>query len=46
VAFEMKWEPGIISRLFLDNRDYNGLFYWHDAIVEMNKEIEKITKKK
>jgi hypothetical protein len=39
----MKWQPEIISRLFLDNADYNGiLFYYEDIAAEhMALEAEK-----
>jgi len=43
---ETKWEPGIISRLFLDNIDHNGLFYYYEDIHVMNKQIAAIRKNK
>lgn len=30
-----------MGRLFLDNWDYCGLFFWYDDIIEVNKQIEK-----
>jgi hypothetical protein len=37
----MKFKPFDIGRLFLDRRDYEGLLFWYDAIVEINKPIKK-----
>lgn len=41
VGYEMKYSPLEISGLFLDRRDYEGLLFWYDAIVEINKPIKK-----
>ena len=37
----MKYSPATISGLFLDNIDFEGIMFWYEAIVEINKPIEK-----
>lgn len=37
----MKYEPRVISGLFLDAIDFEGLFYWYETIVEFNKPLDK-----
>jgi len=34
----MKYSPLVISGLYCDNKDYEGLLYWYDLIKQMNKE--------
>jgi len=33
----MKYSPVEIAGLYCDRLDFYGLFYWYDAIVEINK---------
>jgi NADP-dependent 3-hydroxy acid dehydrogenase YdfG len=35
-----KWEPGVISKMYLDDIDHEGLKYWYDDICEEIKKIE------
>lgn len=37
----MKYSPCVIAGLFLDNADFNGLYYWYETIVEFNKPPDK-----
>ena len=37
VVREFHWEPSVIGRLFLDKEDFQGLEYWSDNVIEMNK---------
>jgi hypothetical protein len=40
VAREYNWPPKVIGGLFLDRKDYHGLYYWFDAIVELSKRLK------
>ncbi len=34
IVNEYHWGPAVISGLFLDNTDYEGLIFWYEAIIE------------
>lgn len=34
VGFEMKWKPKVLKKLYVDDSDYNGLFFWYNEILE------------
>ncbi len=36
---EHHWPPETIGRLFFDAIDYNGLEYWYNDIIKVNKEL-------
>lgn len=40
VVRQNKWEPAIISRLFLDKQDYHGLEYWYEDAKQVIKEMK------
>jgi hypothetical protein len=46
VAREYNWPPKVIGGLFLDRRDYKGLYYWYDAICDNIKRIKDNNKRK
>ena len=33
----MKYSPPVISGLFLDNNDSDGLLFWYDFIIDLQK---------
>ncbi len=33
VGFEMKWTPEILNKLYLDDFDSSGLFFWYNEIL-------------
>lgn len=41
-----EWPPSEIGGLFFDRIDYEGLLYWYDDAIEMNKEIKSQMPKK
>ena len=34
------WSPKIINKMFADDYDYNGLFFWYDDVVKTDKEVK------
>ncbi len=41
VIEHFKWEPAAIGRLFWDNRDYEGLLYWYEYVLDYNRELKR-----
>lgn len=39
VVREHHWPPHIIGGFFIDDQDYEGLEYWHNDVVKVNKEL-------
>jgi hypothetical protein len=39
---EHHWPPSVLEGLFFDREDYEGLQFWIDDLIEMNKKIPKI----
>jgi len=37
----MKYRATEIGSLFLDNLDFEGILYWYETILEINKPQEK-----
>lgn len=37
VVRQFNWQPYVIETLFLDDVDYNGLVYWYNDVIELNK---------
>ncbi len=46
IVLELKWLPNTIGSLFIDDIDYLGLEYWHDAVQKMLKDLRKQKKDK
>ncbi len=42
----MKWSPQILSNLFIDDLDEQGLIFWYEAIKEDIELAKKELKKK
>lgn len=40
VVREHHWPPEVIGGLFVDDEDYQGLIFWYDDILEMQKPIK------
>jgi hypothetical protein len=40
IAHEFHWPPEVIGGFFIDGKDYFGLEFWYDSIVEMTKEMD------
>jgi len=40
VVREFKWTPSIISNLYVDNIDFEGLFFWYEDIEKVIKEMK------
>lgn len=40
VVGEHSWPPEVISGLFVDNIDYNGIEYWSDEVIRVNEELK------
>jgi hypothetical protein len=34
----MKYSPPVISGLYCDNRDSEGVLFWYEFLISMNKE--------
>ena len=43
---EHHWLPEKIGSLFFDSIDYNGMMFWYEDIVAVNKELESKAPKK
>ena len=37
---EYHFFPNVIGELYIDNQDFEGLEYWYDDVVEVNKQLE------
>lgn len=37
----MKWKPCDLGKLFFDEKDYEGLIFWYDAVMQINKPQDK-----
>lgn len=46
VVREHDWPPHIVGGLFVDAVDYEGLEFWYEDCVEMNKKMEESKSKK
>lgn len=31
------WTPQVISEMYCDDYDFQGLFYWYDELIRINK---------
>jgi hypothetical protein len=40
VGLELKYTPGQLSKLYLDDLDHHGLFWWADRINEQNQKLK------
>jgi hypothetical protein len=41
ITEHFKWQPTVIGGLFLDDLDHNGVIFWYDHVVEVNKKQSK-----
>jgi len=41
VAIQFHWNPFILNRLYLDDLDELGLFFWERTAIEYNKPPKK-----
>jgi len=39
------WEPEKIDKLFMDDFDFKGLYYWYEDVKDYNRQLEESTKK-
>lgn len=40
IAAEYHWAPTIIGAFFIDEIDYNGIFFWYNEIQETNLKLK------
>ncbi|MDA3816935.1 MAG: hypothetical protein PF486_06120 [Prolixibacteraceae bacterium] len=45
IARKYRWAPYEMSKLFLDDLDMYGVFFWEWDAMEYDKEVQKSTKK-
>lgn len=38
-----KWNPSQIKKLYCDDYDFQGLMFWYNEIIRINKEYKKNT---
>jgi hypothetical protein len=45
IVREQHWAPEQVGALYFDGQDYQGLLFWYNDVIEVQRQIKAATKK-